>query len=70
MEYRKYLSDPTQDVKVATENVLADFLRELREITILQRREAEKKLELELGKEHLEAGEDDAEDGDTGAECN
>jgi hypothetical protein len=40
---RKYLSDPTQDVKVATENLLADFLREIQEITVLQRREQERK---------------------------
>ncbi|KAF9480691.1 ARM repeat-containing protein [Pholiota conissans] len=31
----KYLSDPTEDVRVATENLLADFLRELRDVTIV-----------------------------------
>ncbi|KAG8757376.1 hypothetical protein FRC11_004590 [Ceratobasidium sp. 423] len=35
----KYLSDPTEDVKVATENVLADFLLEIQAITNLQKKE-------------------------------
>ena len=35
---RKYLSDPTDDVKVATEILLADFLREIREICSLKTR--------------------------------
>ena len=39
--YRKYLSDPTDDVRVATEGLLADFLREIREVTIVQRRHEE-----------------------------
>ncbi|KIJ57093.1 hypothetical protein M422DRAFT_218953 [Sphaerobolus stellatus SS14] len=44
----KYLSDPTQDVRVATENLLADFLREIREVTLLQKRyEAESKVRRE-----------------------
>ncbi|KAK1233431.1 hypothetical protein PQX77_003409 [Marasmius sp. AFHP31] len=34
----KYLSDPTDDVKVATEILLADFLREIREICSLKAR--------------------------------
>ncbi|CAE7233428.1 unnamed protein product [Rhizoctonia solani] len=38
----KYLSDPTEDVRVATENVLADFLLEIQEITNLQKRKEEK----------------------------
>ncbi|PPQ78225.1 hypothetical protein CVT25_015544 [Psilocybe cyanescens] len=33
----KYLSDPTEDVRVATENLLADFLRELRDVTFVSR---------------------------------
>lgn len=33
----KYLSDPTDDVRIATENLLADFLREIREVTMVQR---------------------------------
>ncbi|PPQ70437.1 hypothetical protein CVT26_013931 [Gymnopilus dilepis] len=33
----KYLSDPTEDVRVATENLLADFLRELRDVTYVSR---------------------------------
>src|SRR5258708_3173347 len=41
----KYLSDPTEDVQVATENLMADFLREIRGIAISnrQRREKERK---------------------------
>jgi hypothetical protein len=34
---RKYLSDPTEDVRVATENLLADFLREIHDVTIISR---------------------------------
>ncbi|CDO73780.1 hypothetical protein BN946_scf185015.g108 [Trametes cinnabarina] len=37
----KYLSDPTDDVRVATEGLLADFLREIREVTIVQKRQEE-----------------------------
>ncbi|KAH9938004.1 ARM repeat-containing protein [Fomitopsis serialis] len=33
----KYLSDPTEDVRIATENLLADFLREIRDVTTVQR---------------------------------
>jgi vacuole morphology and inheritance protein 14 len=45
---RKYLSDPTPDVKIATENLLADFLREVQEVTMLQKRyEAEAKVRKE-----------------------
>lgn len=35
---RKYLSDPTEDVRVATETLLADLLRELREVSSLRKR--------------------------------
>lgn len=35
--FRKYLSDPTEDVRVATENLLADFLREIRDVTTVSR---------------------------------
>ncbi|KAF7290927.1 Heat repeat containing protein [Mycena chlorophos] len=38
----KYLSDPTEDVRVATETLLADFVREIREITIVRKRAEEK----------------------------
>ncbi|KAG6373813.1 vacuolar protein 14 C-terminal Fig4p binding-domain-containing protein [Boletus reticuloceps] len=37
----KYLSDPTEDVRVATENLLADFLREIRDISTLRHRQEE-----------------------------
>ena len=39
--HRKYLSDPTEDVRVATENLLADFLREIRDISEVRRRREE-----------------------------
>lgn len=35
--YRKYLSDPTEDVRVATENLLSEFLREIRDVTLVSR---------------------------------
>ena len=35
---RKYLSDPTEDVRVATEVVLSEFLKEIRDITVVARR--------------------------------
>jgi hypothetical protein len=35
---RKYLSDPTEDVRVATENILADFLREIRDVSMVRQR--------------------------------
>ncbi|EIN10503.1 ARM repeat-containing protein [Punctularia strigosozonata HHB-11173 SS5] len=34
----KYLSDPIEDVKIATENILADFLKEIRDVTLTQKR--------------------------------
>ncbi|RPD66929.1 ARM repeat-containing protein [Lentinus tigrinus ALCF2SS1-7] len=37
----KYLSDPTDDVRVATDSLLADFLREIREVTVVQKRSEE-----------------------------
>ncbi|TFY64489.1 hypothetical protein EVJ58_g2597 [Rhodofomes roseus] len=37
----KYLSDPTEDVRVATENLLADVLREIRDVTAVQRQHEE-----------------------------
>ena len=33
------MSDPTEDVKIATENQLAEFLREIKDIAILQKRQ-------------------------------
>jgi vacuole morphology and inheritance protein 14 len=38
----KYLSDPTEDVHVATENLMADFLREIRDIAVFALRSEEK----------------------------
>lgn len=35
---RKYLSDPTEDVRVATEVVLSEFLKEIRNITAVARK--------------------------------
>ncbi|THH29667.1 hypothetical protein EUX98_g4525 [Antrodiella citrinella] len=37
----KYLSDPTEDVRIATENLLGDFLREIRDVTLVQRHHEE-----------------------------
>jgi hypothetical protein len=39
--FRKYLSDPTEDVRVATEAILADFLREIKDITFVSKRSEE-----------------------------
>lgn len=36
----KYLSDPNPDVKIATENVLSDFLREIKHIARVQRQKS------------------------------
>lgn len=38
----KYLSDPTEDVKVATEKILLDFLHELRDIAVVQKKAEER----------------------------
>ncbi|KAH9850815.1 ARM repeat-containing protein [Lenzites betulinus] len=37
----KYLSDPTDDVRVATEGLLADFLREIKDVTLVRKRHEE-----------------------------
>ncbi|KAH8096728.1 ARM repeat-containing protein [Cristinia sonorae] len=37
----KYLSDPTEDVRIATENLLGEFLREIRDVTLVQRHHEE-----------------------------
>ena len=41
LPFRKYLSDPTEDVRIATENQLAEFLREIREVTIVRKHREE-----------------------------
>ena len=41
-EGRRYLSDPIEDVRVATENLLAEFLQEVRDIAIAQKRREDK----------------------------
>lgn len=63
---RKYLSDPTEDVRIAAENQLAEFLREIREVTIVRKhREEQQRLreiepeektraESERGKERIQ----------------
>jgi vacuole morphology and inheritance protein 14 len=38
---RKYLSDETEDVRIATENQLAEFLREIREVTVVRKHREE-----------------------------
>ncbi|KAJ6538479.1 vacuolar protein 14 C-terminal Fig4p binding-domain-containing protein [Mycena vulgaris] len=37
----KYLSDPTEDVRVATETLLADFVREIRDVSVVRKRAEE-----------------------------
>jgi len=39
---RKYLSDPTEEVTTAAENLLADFLREVREIAAVNKKKQER----------------------------
>ncbi|CAE6433287.1 unnamed protein product [Rhizoctonia solani] len=58
----KYLSDPTEDVKVATEGVLADFLHEIQEITLLQKRKEER---ARVAREALAAQSERAEENKT-----
>ena len=41
LQPRKYLSDPTEDVRIAAENQLAEFLREIREVTIVRKHREE-----------------------------
>ncbi len=48
---RKYLSDPSPDVKIATENVLSDFLREIKHIARVQQRQYQESLPL-TGRNH------------------
>jgi vacuole morphology and inheritance protein 14 len=35
---RQYLSDPNEDVRVATETLLGELLREIREVTVVRKR--------------------------------
>lgn len=35
------MSDPTEDVRVATENILSDFLREIRDVSMVRQRKEE-----------------------------
>lgn len=57
---RKYLSDPTEDVRVATENLLADFLRELRDVTIVSQ-QLEQQGKLKTPAESIRRGKVDGE---------
>ncbi|TFY61795.1 hypothetical protein EVG20_g6928, partial [Dentipellis fragilis] len=45
----KYLSDPTEDVRIATENQLAEFLREIREVTVVRKHQEEQLKKQEAG---------------------
>ncbi len=50
---RKYLSDPTEDVRIAAENQLAEFLREIREVTVVRKhREEQQRLRDMESEEH------------------
>lgn len=51
MLLRKYLSDPTEDVRVAAENILGEFLREIRGVSLVHHQLGEQvktKLPVEL----------------------
>ena len=39
---RKYLSDPIEDVRVATETLLGEFLREIQDVTVVRKRNEER----------------------------
>jgi vacuole morphology and inheritance protein 14 len=67
---RKYLSDPTEDVRIAAENQLAEFLREIREVTIVRkhREEQERLREVEPdGKDRTETEQPKERSSDTAA---
>ena len=49
--HRKYLSDPTEDVRIAAENQLAEFLREIREVTIVRKHREEQERLREVERE-------------------
>ena len=55
---RKYLSDPTEDVRIAAENQLAEFLREIREVTVVRkhREEQERLREAKTRRKQLDRG--------------
>lgn len=60
---RKYLSDPTEDVRVATEVVLSEFLREIRDITIVARKtHSEQTTKREVTIEEAEPSDQNQED--------
>ncbi|SCV72707.1 BQ2448_4244 [Microbotryum intermedium] len=54
----KFLGDPTVDIRIATQNVLADFLREIREVADVQKFHEieESKVEQERAKTESSAG--------------
>ncbi|TFY76603.1 hypothetical protein EWM64_g7407, partial [Hericium alpestre] len=43
----KYLSDPTEDVRIATENQLGEFLREIRDVTVVRKQQEEQQKHME-----------------------
>jgi hypothetical protein len=63
--FRKYLYDPTEDVRVATETILSDFLREIKDITVVSKRGEEKaKQELDEKAQEQSLHAPEHEDGD------
>jgi hypothetical protein len=61
---RKYLSDPAEDVRVATEVVLSEFLKEIRDITVVARKtHSEQPVKQEVAIEETEPS--DQNQGDT-----
>ena len=53
--HRKYLSDPTEDVRVATDNLLAGFLKEIKDIATVQKHYEEKAKQREAEKREQQA---------------
>lgn len=50
----KYLSDPIEDVRTATETILADFLREIRQITKVRKEAEDAKAKQDAASTHQE----------------
>ncbi|KAJ6539694.1 vacuolar protein 14 C-terminal Fig4p binding-domain-containing protein [Mycena capillaripes] len=58
----KYLSDPTEDVRVATETLLADFLREIRDISVVRKRTEERAKSIKSKRDSLSIHHSDLDD--------
>ncbi|KAJ6485127.1 vacuolar protein 14 C-terminal Fig4p binding-domain-containing protein [Mycena vitilis] len=58
----KYLSDPTEDVRVATETLLADFLREIRDVSVVRKRTEERAKSIKSKRESIQHSDFSADD--------